>query len=55
MSETELQDWLYDTSLRGELQQLGLVTTLLELDNVTREPALAEVHFDWPRLLCVFH
>ena len=51
MSETELQDWLYETSVRGELQQLGLVTTLLELDNVTEEPALEDVTFDWPRLL----
>ncbi|MEJ6849852.1 DEAD/DEAH box helicase [Sinorhizobium fredii] len=51
MSETELQDWLYETSLRGELQQLGLVTTLLELDNVTQEQALADVTFDWQRLL----
>ncbi|MGP4806192.1 DEAD/DEAH box helicase [Agrobacterium cavarae] len=51
MSEAELQDWLYDTSMRSELQQLGMVTTLLELDNVIREPTLAEVKFDWPRLL----
>lgn len=51
MAEAELQDWLYDTSLRGELQQLGLVTALLELDNVAQEPTLAEVKFDWPRLL----
>ena len=51
MSEAELQDWLYDTSLRVELQQLGMVTTLLELDNVAQEPTLAEVKFDWPRLL----
>ena len=51
MSETELQDWLYDKSLRSELQQLGMVTALLELDNVVQEPRLAEVKFDWPRLL----
>ncbi len=51
MSETELQDWLYETSMRGELQQLGLVTTLLELDNVAPEPALAGITFNWPRLL----
>ncbi|MGO6937877.1 hypothetical protein [Rhizobium johnstonii] len=51
MSETELQDWLYETSLHSELQQLGLITTLLELDNVAQEATLAEVTFDWQRLL----
>lgn len=51
MSETELQDWLYETSIRGELQQLGLATTLLELDNVAPEPVLVDITFDWPRLL----
>lgn len=51
MSETELQDWLYETSLSGELKQLGLVTTLLELDNVTQDATLTDVTFDWPRLL----
>lgn len=51
MSETELQDWLYETSMREELQQLGRVTTLLELDNVAPEPELADITFDWPRLL----
>ncbi|SCB37881.1 DEAD/DEAH box helicase [Rhizobium hainanense] len=51
MSETELQDWLFDVSLRDELKQLGLVTTLLELDNVAREANLEGVGFDWQRLL----
>lgn len=51
MSETELQDWLYETSLLDELRQLGQVTTLLELDNVTQEQKLVDVAFDWQRLL----
>ncbi|GAA5658212.1 hypothetical protein Brsp06_04596 [Brucella sp. NBRC 13694] len=37
--------------MREELQQLGRVTTLLELDNVAPEPELADITFDWPRLL----
>ncbi|MHB0953975.1 MAG: DEAD/DEAH box helicase, partial [Allorhizobium sp.] len=51
MTEAELQDWLFETSLHRELQQLGLVTALLELDNVTRDSSLENVAFDWPRLL----
>ncbi|MBB2796821.1 UNVERIFIED_ORG: superfamily II DNA/RNA helicase [Rhizobium pisi] len=51
MTESELQSWLFETSLDRELQQLGLVTALLELDNVTRDPSLENVVFDWPRLL----
>lgn len=51
MTESQLQDWLFETSLHRELQYLGLVTTLLELDNVTKDPSLETVAFDWPRLL----
>ena len=51
MTESELQNWLFETSLHRELQQLGLVTALLELDNVNRDPSLENVVFDWPRLL----
>jgi len=51
MTESELQDWLFNTSLHRELQQLGLVTALLELDNVTKDTSLENVTFDWPRLL----
>ncbi|NSY99586.1 DEAD/DEAH box helicase [Agrobacterium tumefaciens] len=51
MTESELQDWLVETSIYHELQQLGLVTALLELDNVSKEPSLENVEFDWPRLL----
>ena len=51
MTENELQAWLFETSLHRELQQLGLVTTLLELDNVAEDPSLEHVTFDWRRLL----
>ncbi|MGX5839930.1 DEAD/DEAH box helicase [Mesorhizobium sp. ArgA1] len=51
MTESELQNWLSETSLHRELQQLGLVTTLLELDNVAKDPSLENVTFDWPRLI----
>lgn len=51
MSETELQDWLYEKSLHLELQQLGIATTLLELDNVTQEQMSVDVTFEWHRLL----
>lgn len=51
MTESELHDWLFETSLHSELQQLGLATALLELDNVTRDPSLQGLTFDWSRLL----
>ena len=51
MTESELQEWLFETSLQNELRLLGLVTALLELDNVTKDPSLENVKFDWPRLL----
>lgn len=51
MTGSELQEWLFETSLQNELQQLGLVTALLELDNVTKDPSLENIKFDWPRLL----
>jgi superfamily II DNA/RNA helicase len=51
MNESELQDWLFDTSLHQELQQLGVVTALLELDNVSQEHSLENIQFDWHRLL----
>ncbi|PDT01608.1 DEAD/DEAH box helicase [Rhizobium chutanense] len=51
MTENELQNWLFETSLHRELQQLGVVTALLELDNVTKDPSLENIAFDWPRLM----
>ena len=51
MTESELHEWLFETSLKNELQQLGLITALLELDNVTEDPTLENVKFEWPRLL----
>lgn len=51
MTESELQDWLFETSLHRELQQLGVLTAFLELDNVTKDQSLETVSFDWHRLL----
>ncbi|HWL53221.1 MAG TPA: DEAD/DEAH box helicase [Chthoniobacteraceae bacterium] len=51
MTESELQDWLFEASLKNELRHLCLATTLLELDNVTKDSSLENVEFDWRRLL----
>lgn len=51
MTEGELQAWLFETALQKELGQLGLVTALLELDNVIMDRSLEGIVFDWHRLL----
>lgn len=51
MTEAELQEWLFSTSLREELRQIALTTALLELDNVTPDGSIEGVTFNWPRLL----
>ncbi|UXN05123.1 DEAD/DEAH box helicase [Bartonella sp. HY406] len=49
MTERELQNWLYETSLNDELQNLSIVTAQIDIENIIKKDET--FNFDWQRLL----
>ncbi|MBV5270104.1 MAG: DEAD/DEAH box helicase, partial [Afipia sp.] len=51
MSLNDLQGWLINEGLRGDLDQLTRHTVVAELDNLVPPAEDEASSFDWPRLL----